>query len=353
MHREDSAKTPRTCPLGFSDYVEEKGEATIPQDPGGFMRLRRRRSGFTVLELLVLLGVFLVVLALSLPALAKVREKANRARCADQLRRLGEACNAFEGTYGFFPFSIKELGPQRSWVVQILPWIGEAELARRYDYEKPWYDPANAAAVGHQVSLFYCPASPSGPRTASGTVQVKTTSPMGDRVVTSFPFAGAACTDYAVIHKVRTEAFTRGFVDKAGPGLLAEDLFPRRSDVPDGLANTLLIVESAARPDEWMVGRLTRHDILPADAPWASRDNDFSLRGFTWDPAAQVYSNAVSGPCAINCSNVEGMYSFHPGGAQAVFGDASVRFLSQTLTTRQLARLVTRAGGEPVDWSEY
>jgi prepilin-type processing-associated H-X9-DG protein len=317
------------------------------------MRAHRVRTGFTILEILVLLGVCLIVLALSLPALARVREKANRARCGDQLRRLGEACNAFEGTYGFFPSSIKELGPQRSWVVQVLPWIGEAELAQHYDYEKPWYDSANAAAVGHQIPLFYCPSTPSGPRTVSGMVHVKTTSPMGDRRMVVVPFAEAACTDYAVIHKVRAEAFARGFVDKAGPGLLAEDLFPRRSDVTDGLANTLLVVESAARPDEWMGGRLTRHDVMPEDAAWASRDNDFSLRGFTWDPATQVYSNTVSGPCAVNCSNDEGVYGFHPGGAQAVFGDGSVRFLPQTLSTRLLARLVTRAGGEPVDWSEY
>jgi hypothetical protein len=317
------------------------------------MRIRCRRSGFTVLEILILCGVFVVVLALSFPGLVRVRETSNRATCANQLRRLGEACNGFENTYGFFPSSIKELGPQRSWVLQVLPWIGEGELAQHYDYQKPWYDPANADAVGHQLPLFYCPSSPAGPRTVSGTAHVKKTSPMGDRVVVLVPFAEAACTDYAVIHQVRTETFTRGFVDKAGPGLLAEDLFPRRSDVPDGLANTLLIVESAARPDEWMAGRLTRHDIMPADAPWASRDNDFSLRGFTWDPATQVYSNAVSGPCAVNCSNVEGVYSFHPGGAQAVFGDGTVRFLPDTLTTRLLARLVTRAGNEPVDWNEY
>jgi prepilin-type processing-associated H-X9-DG protein len=317
------------------------------------MRVRCHRGGFTVIEVLVLFGVFVLVFALSLPALMRVREKANRATCASQLRRLGEACNSFENTYGFFPSSIKEKGPQRSWVLQVLPWLGEGGLAQRYDYQKPWYDPANAEPVGHQILPFYCPSSPLGPRTASGTVIVKTTSPAGDRVADPFSFADAACTDYAVIHQVKSDAFSRGFVAKAGLGLLAEDRFPRRSDVKDGLAETLMIVESAARPDEWMAGRLTGHNVMPADAAWASRDNDFSLRGFTWRPDEQVYSNTVGGPCAINCSNVEGVYSFHPGGAQAVFGDGSVRFLSQTVTTWQLARLVTREGGEPVDWSEY
>jgi prepilin-type processing-associated H-X9-DG protein len=311
------------------------------------------RSGYTFLELVILLGIIFVLVSLSIPALAKAREASGRVRCANNLRRIGEACNGFENTYGFFPSSIKELGPQRSWAMQILPWIEQEELARQYDYEKPWYAPANAEAVRHQVPLFYCPSSLYGPRTASGTAHIITTNTNGDRVRTKVPFADAACTDYAVIHQVRKEAFARGFVEKAGPGMLAEDLFPRRVDVPDGLENTLMVVEAAGRPEEWMGRRRTRDNIMPEDAVLASRDNDFSLRGFSWDEAAQRYSNAHSGPCAINCSNVEGMYAFHDGGAQAVFGDGSVRFLHQDLSTLLVARLVTRAGGETVDWNDY
>jgi hypothetical protein len=298
-------------------------------------------------------AIFLVSVSLSLPAVVKAREASGRVRCANNLRRIGEACNGFENTYGFFPSSIKELGPQRSWAMQILPWAGQEELARRYHYEKPWYDADNAEAVGQQIPLFYCPSSPYGPRTTSGTANIKTTDAEGNRVRTQIQFSGAVCTDYAVMHQVRKEAFVRGFVEKAGPGMLAEDLFPRRSDVSDGLSNTLMVVEAAGRPDEWMGRRKTRSEIKPADAVLASRDNDFSLRGFTWDDTTQTFSNVHSGSCAVNCSNVEGVYAFHAGGAQAVLGDGSVRFLSQDVSTRLIARLVTRAGGETVDWSEY
>jgi competence protein ComGC len=314
---------------------------------------RQRQLAYSLVELLILFSILFVVVLLSIPAIAKAREASGRARCANNLRRIGEACNGFENTYGFFPSSIKELGPQRSWAMQMLPWIEQEELAQRYDYEKPWYDAANAEAVRHQVLLFYCPASPYGPRTASGTANIITTNAEGDRVRTPYPFAEAACTDYAVIHKIRTEAFVRGFVEKAGPGMLAEDLFPRKSDVRDGLSNTLMVIEAAGRPDEWMGKRKTRSNILPEDAVLASRDNDFSLRGFSWDEATRTYSNRYSGPCAINCSNVEGVYAFHNGGVQAVLGDGSVRFLGQEVSTLLLARLVTRAGGESVDWNDY
>ncbi|MGH7169200.1 MAG: DUF1559 domain-containing protein, partial [Gemmataceae bacterium] len=115
--------------------------------------------------------------------------------------------------------------------------------------------------------------------------------------------------------------------------MLAQDRFPRRVDATDGLGNTLMVSEAAGQPEEWMRGRRTGSSVLPENAVLAARDNDFSLRGFTWDAATQRYSNVHSGPCAINCSNIKGVYSFHHGGAQAVFGDGSVRFLRQDVST--------------------
>jgi prepilin-type processing-associated H-X9-DG protein len=59
------------------------------------------------------------------------------------------------------------------------------------------------------------------------------------------------------------------------------------------------------------------------------------------------------GPCGINCINRNEVYSFHPGGANALFADGSVRFLRAGMDIRILARLVTRAGGEVVSAGDY
>ena len=59
------------------------------------------------------------------------------------------------------------------------------------------------------------------------------------------------------------------------------------------------------------------------------------------------------GPCAINCTNDREVYSFHPGGAYAVFADGSVHFLKAGMDIRIFARLVTRAGGEVVSTGDY
>ena len=52
------------------------------------------------------------------------------------------------------------------------------------------------------------------------------------------------------------------------------------------------------------------------------------------------------GPCAINRTNVFEVYSFHTGGANAVFADGTVHFLKATIDIHILAGLITRAGGE-------
>ena len=52
------------------------------------------------------------------------------------------------------------------------------------------------------------------------------------------------------------------------------------------------------------------------------------------------------GTCVINCTNDQEVYSFHTGGALALFADGSVRFLKASLDMRMFARLATRAGGE-------
>jgi prepilin-type processing-associated H-X9-DG protein len=55
----------------------------------------------------------------------------------------------------------------------------------------------------------------------------------------------------------------------------------------------------------------------------------------------------------MNCTNAYEVYSFHPGGANAVFVDGSVHFVKATIEIRALARLITRAGGEVLSGNDY
>lgn len=87
--------------------------------------------------------------------------------------------------------------------------------------------------------------------------------------------------------------------------------------------------------------------------------SDFFLKGSSLD------GSVFPGPCAINATNGEDIgsqpfpypapygsegtgetYSFHPGGANVVFGDASARFLQEKISIRVFAALVTRDRAE-------
>ncbi len=46
-------------------------------------------------------------------------------------------------------------------------------------------------------------------------------------------------------------------------------------------------------------------------------------------------------------------FSFHPGGANALFGDGSVRFLKESLDLLVLRRIISAAEGEIVSSSDY
>jgi prepilin-type processing-associated H-X9-DG protein len=123
--------------------------------------------------------------------------------------------------------------------------------------------------------------------------------------------------------------------------VMEKNTFTRMSEITDGTSNTILITEDAGRPTRWTLGQKVS-GVYSGGAAWSAGINRIILNG--WSPL----TGSRPGPCALNCTNENEVYSFHLGGANFVFADGSVHFLHQGIDIRILARLVTRAGEEVV-----
>ena len=80
---------------------------------------------------------------------------------------------------------------------------------------------------------------------------------------------------------------------------------------------------------------------------WCDNEGEYALHGFSLDGLTE------GGPCPVNCSNDNEIYSFHSGGANIVLGDGSVHFLHSTVNITVAAALTTKAGGEVFNPSDY
>lgn len=303
--------------------------------------LSRSRSGFTLIELLVVIAISALLMGLLLPAVQKVREAAARLQCQNNLKQMGLAALNYESANGGLPPRCQVFDPYRGWGVYLLSYLEQDTIARSYRMDCNFYDPVNGALVTLPLKVFSCAAAPPGRRDNLVDVNGNPTGTVG------------AEGDYFAPNSV--DAFwwpqpqQTWAADEDQAPAMAQNVNRPLTAITDGTSNTLLISELAGRPDYWILGvkQPTESERFPAWwGCWASYNSCIYK---TWSDDGQT----PGGFCTINCNNSWGIYSFHSGGANAVFVDGSVHFLRVGLDRDVFAALVTRAGGEVFDTSSY
>ncbi len=316
-----------------------------------FHRFRYRRShAFTLVELLVVIAIIGVLVALLLPAVQAARESARRASCTNNFRQLGIAISGYVDLHEVYPPSGNVGGANlHNWPSFVLPQLEQENLREIFDMSKSWDDPANQQAVQTKLDVLICPSTPERTRTAvldnGGTAAVSDYGPPGYVVPVVY-----GSNDPGVLRR-------SGIIGSPNPKGGNQVGYVKPAHVRDGLTFTILLSEDAGRPIHYIRHRKRGPDNLSlpqnldvvngvvAGAAWASPTNRFPLHSFSSTGLASP------GECAINCTNNNEAYSFHPGGINVLFADGGVRLIDENTNVFIFIAMITREGKEIVeDW---
>lgn len=264
------------------------------------------RRAFSLVELLVVIGIVGLLVALLLPAVQAARESARRTQCANNLRQIGIGLHSYHDALESFPIGCLDYRRLRlAWSASLLPYVERQTIWERLDFSAPYNAQANHAGGTLVVSLYLCPSTM---RFGPYRLAAKT----GDRNGNGQydPGEDLAVTDYGGM-------FGAEIVKPRGNGVLIYDRAVTLAEVLDGTGQTIVVAEDTGRGSTW-------------DGEWINGGNVFDR----------------SRP--INRLQHNELWSDHPGGCQVLLCDGSAAFLNEGVAEDVLDALCTRANGEIV-----
>jgi prepilin-type N-terminal cleavage/methylation domain-containing protein len=300
----------------------------------------KKQPGFTLVELLVVIAIIGVLLALLLPAVQKVRESANRARCQNNLHQIGVALHAFHGDHCSFPPGYQwkrrtpdvptQTNPGWSWAAFLLPYLEQDNLQRQINFHSPVGNLSNESVRTTVLPLFVCPTDQQ-----IGLFQVQTTTGLS---------INAATNSYAACFGGLVEIAD---TPERGDGVFYRNSRVRIADIGDGTSNTFAVGERAA---------------LFTQAPWAGAISGGTVRitpgapvtsTSVEDAPVQVLAHCGSHALNDNQSDPDDFFTPHVGTAFFLFADGSVRPVSVKTDVAIIRALATRNSGEAVSPDAY
>ncbi|AMV39807.1 Type II secretion system protein G precursor [Planctomyces sp. SH-PL62] len=292
----------------------------------------RRLAGFTLIELMIVVGVISVLISLLLPAVQSAREAARRIQCTNNLLQLGVALENYAASNRVYPPGVVDFqgpitndptGYRFGWAARILPFLERRNVYNHLNFMLGAYAGGNASAIELRIGTFSCPSN---------------------------PFSQAM--NYAACHHDVEKAID---VDDHGVFFLNSHI--TRADLVDGPAYTILVGETsmAGVLGTWAMGtsatiRNAGWGVNQEDAQELVMQKRGAVAGRLFDP---VVLQAMIEDGTLTPELVGGFSSKHPGGANFLMGDGSVRYLKSRINRAVLRSLAHRSDGALVDGDAY
>jgi prepilin-type N-terminal cleavage/methylation domain-containing protein/prepilin-type processing-associated H-X9-DG protein len=322
------------------------------------------RRGFTLVELLVVIAIIGVLVAILIPAIQAARESARRTQCSSNLRQVGLATISFHDAQKRFPsayqsepggvmgnaFETGDAGPGWTCLFQILPYLEGSTVAEKFNTKLPSWHADNAAAAQLVIPTYLCPS------VSDQTPSYEVRNEAGDRLAEFSRANYVANAGHFAVWEKPLQNLT----------VEANGVFFRNSrlsvkNITDGTSNTVFMGEQTPiHSDSTWVGIVPGAVTCPTKLfpvahcePAATQINVHSGP----DPFDEHeegeevedehdHSAPMAHPPNDPHGFVDEMYAEHPGGCNVLFGDGSVRFVSETIDPMIWAALSSRAGGE-------
>ena len=319
----------------------------------------QNRRGFTLIELLVVIAIIAVLISLLLPAVQAAREAARRAQCINNLAQVILAVKNYESAHEVLPpGTVNPTGPiantpvgyHHNWVAQILPFLELKPVYNHMNFGVGVYGVENSSVRAVSLNVLTCPSDGRAGWTslASGSAAGPSApAPMG--------------SSYAGVHHDAEAP-----IDVTNHGVFFLNSSVRYEEIGDGSAQTIFVGEHLLGPGDlgWASGtkatlrntgeliNQTRPTMLPVTPPGpsvavAAADSGANPAGGT----AKKVGGAAEDSRRVD--PVGGFSSHHPGGANFAFGDGSVKFLKNTMSSQIFQLLANRNDGEMISADKY
>ncbi len=263
------------------------------------------RSGFTILELSVVMSIMGAMLGMILPAINSARETARNIQCVNHLHQIGIALHNYHNIHSRLPAGWRDDNSQQSafgWGSSILPFLDESALYSKIDFESSIDHINNRFALDFTPSVFRCPSD------------------IGDKSFTLYEEHGhesGGTSSKTVLIKLPSANYIAVFGESdpddvlgdSGEGTFIANRFMRFADIQKGLSNTLLVGERTSRKlSATWIGVMTKGE----DAP------------------GRLVGNAFWGPNRADADECE-FDSRHPGHTNFLWGDGRVKSISDSV----------------------
>lgn len=355
--------------------------------------IRSARRAFTLIELLVVIAIIALLVAILLPAVQQAREAARRSQCKNNLKQIGLALNNYHETHSGFPAGFYSTpvstpaeaaaagadpvfwnaGPGWSWSAMLLPYLDQANISNSLVDENPVWAAEHADLVETELSVFLCPSSSGGDEAFVVRDEFDAPLLIGGRQIrlgrSNYiashgqescwgPECGNAGTaaDGNVVFSDIYSGTTRpvtidGNASAVADGPFFRNSFTRYRDILDGSSNTVFVGEHSSRlSDKTWAGVVPGAFVHPRfSSPENGPDAAAVLvLGHTGPSGGEldITGLPIIHPINFPTFHVGQMYSEHPGGGHILFGDGSVRFMSESIDLIVFSEISSIAEGE-------